>query len=1219
MSKQGQYNYKGINAQAWAAMSLFLQYLRNTDFSYIQLEAPKFEDFNLVFNDGHKIICESKNWGEEFNFSHLKEILKNILRKTTIGEKDEILIICTGLNVDLESKVEHMKYWSQITETEFKKKKFSDQQITILDKVKFWKVKVEDNHLIVYSLFSELLDFWLPEDELECKANSILVDKIYKGSEKGDIYKREDIISKIGSIRKNAIKYSGHFDNERVKIEKQLKVLTKAINNNKATEWASYPLSAISAKPALMFFILDRLSSRKINRLKNWDKLWSLCYKTNRFSFSLFKIFENNLHTKENKEYILKFFGKNIGKIRSFYQYDFLDVDVVKIIKKILKSNENNEFTEGIFKIINKLIKERRDDIFYLEVQQDDSWERGEVSKFLKDIYEKARPELKGKIYKLIINSFNLIEDDGEFSHYTPREIFEILGNWLESDFEKRLPMLTKVLSDQYNQFYKKFGKKLEFNGWEYMGGASAFWEHDYKVSDRHFIFFTLEPSLKRYYKESKNKVNAWNFIKNYCISLTENVGKYQPDFLNRAIIPIVLCRYTSNNKKVSEEAFGILKEFILSKKGIPHKSELIYQKIRSDFPDNKKWQLVKTSIDNDKHRLPVSPFVQQITLELAEKGTNEAKDIIKDWLKTPEYYERDRIFKRYISVIISGFLNFSFNEGLEIFKDFIRQKHFIKEFDSYDVSEIASLLNKIINKNLEAGIEILNELAQKQKLRKNEKILLFRSLTGKGDSTQENKEIIINIYNRFLDPFLNNLDDDIKKIEAKINLSQSREEIVDFASVLAKYKYIPEAIRIVKVFINDSNPCTPEKIDLDNPEGGYDEHKRIEQGENTPVITTVRGKCAWVLMECTILEGRDYIEEIIRLTEKLTLDKNYHVMLMSCYTLSQLARNRLTVMPDSKGVLFFHNNIEKALTMAKKVERIAFNLLGNFLQLKPKPRGVLMSSLMRVFDHIRVLNQNDAMKLLKGISECGDEIVCEAAPLFIYFAESRQKDFKKWEWQLPGLYDDLEYFDNKPFRYILKNILKKGISEINYKFAWQFNELVRMSVKNKVNKKSVFKYNKAFKISIKYLNVLSNSYDHQTFKNIYHFIKENMDEKFLECYKLWRKCLDIERPVIERLIKEGKISGVYWWPFYYNDEILIIVKNKGGNEKFLDSSEFLLDYPREVDIGNISNVIEILQNLPSEYNKKIEKIFDKLINRNPVYYNSKEAWKKKVKNMTKQ
>jgi len=78
-------------------------------------------------------------------------------------------------------------------------------------------------------------------------------------------------------------------------------------------------------------------------------------------------------------------------------------------------------------------------------------------------------------------------------------------------------------------------------------------------------------------------------------------------------------------------------------------------------------------------------------------------------------------------------------------------------------------------------------------------------------------------------------------------------------------------------------------------------------------------------------------------------------------------------------------------------------------------------------------------------------------------------------------------------------------------------------------------------------------------------------------------------------------------------------VKNKGGNEKFLDSSEFLLDYPREVDIGNISNVIEILQNLPSEYNKKIEKIFDKLINRNPVYYNSKEAWKKKVKNMTKQ
>ena len=50
MSKAGQNLHKGINAQAYAAMSLFLQHLREPEFSYIHLEPQNFEDFNLVFN-----------------------------------------------------------------------------------------------------------------------------------------------------------------------------------------------------------------------------------------------------------------------------------------------------------------------------------------------------------------------------------------------------------------------------------------------------------------------------------------------------------------------------------------------------------------------------------------------------------------------------------------------------------------------------------------------------------------------------------------------------------------------------------------------------------------------------------------------------------------------------------------------------------------------------------------------------------------------------------------------------------------------------------------------------------------------------------------------------------------------------------------------------------------------------------------------------------------
>ena len=89
MGKKGQPNFKGIIYQSGAAVSLFLQYLKNPNFSYIHLEAPKFQDFNLVFNDGKKIICEAKNWKRKFNYANLREILGDILNRKNLGENEK--------------------------------------------------------------------------------------------------------------------------------------------------------------------------------------------------------------------------------------------------------------------------------------------------------------------------------------------------------------------------------------------------------------------------------------------------------------------------------------------------------------------------------------------------------------------------------------------------------------------------------------------------------------------------------------------------------------------------------------------------------------------------------------------------------------------------------------------------------------------------------------------------------------------------------------------------------------------------------------------------------------------------------------------------------------------------------------------------------------------------------------------------------------------------
>lgn len=49
--KGGAATIKGVNVQVAAGFSLFLQCLEDPKFSHIHLEAPGFQDFNLVFED----------------------------------------------------------------------------------------------------------------------------------------------------------------------------------------------------------------------------------------------------------------------------------------------------------------------------------------------------------------------------------------------------------------------------------------------------------------------------------------------------------------------------------------------------------------------------------------------------------------------------------------------------------------------------------------------------------------------------------------------------------------------------------------------------------------------------------------------------------------------------------------------------------------------------------------------------------------------------------------------------------------------------------------------------------------------------------------------------------------------------------------------------------------------------------------------------------------
>lgn len=1193
MKIPGQSNYKGINAQSWAAMSLFLQYLRNGNFLYIELETPGFQDFNLVFKDGKKIICESKARSKPLSYSNLKEILSNILLKKTIDDKDEILIICTKLDEKLSKDVENIKYWSKFIAPKFKKKKFTEEEIIVLEKVRFWVVDQTANQLTVYSLFSELLDFWLPEDELEAKCDSILIRKIYEGSSKGAKFTREEVLKNVADIRQKAKEYSGYFDNARVKTEIQFKNVIDALENNLSPVWASGQLAAISAKPSLASFILDRLSQKKIRNLQDWGEIWQL-YKVYRFSFSLSRIFEQNLNSEKNIKFVLNFLDTKTKILRRFYQADFLEVDVTKIVKKIIASKQGKRYLEDAFLVLKNLITFNEKAFFYLKDNGHDrkEWEKGEVCKVLHEIYSLAGDKLKQKIFDLIITSFNITEDDGEFTFYAPSEIYSILGDWLQEgfikkDFFTRFEKLVKIIVDQYDKFYRKFDRRVAFKGWEHMGGGISY-SGGYHAYDRHFIYI-LSPALRKFYDSNPNK--NWQLIKQRCINPERKVSKQRPDFLNRAVYPIVLDRYASTNSEVSEEAFEILKEFILSKRGIPHKRDLIYQAVinQASLSIEKKWRLVELTIK--KFNVPVNAFVEQIVTQLAKstKGYEPAKQEMKKWFCSSDYYTKRFFLSLHDSIdSITQLLDSDFDFATELFKCFLFNSYFgADKSDKLGGFTAAQLLNKIFSKpeGYPRALAIINELGSKPKLSLSQQVVLCYSIfNSQGNDDSDDSDLLMKIYNDFVDPFLNKFDNDVNKLKIKITNAGARSALVQFAGRLATKKKIAEALRIIKVFIKDPDPYLPGQ-DPDDRKNKYNEHYRIvKKGEETHSITSVRGWCGWELMKCAVLDGRSYLRQTIDLTKILCEDDNYYVLHMACFALSQLAKNRLTVLPDKRDTLFFSDDVVDALKLSKEVEGLAFGMLD---KVKNAPKNVrdnvqksLVRSILQPFDSIRALSHARALYLVRTLAGFPEETLDESAPLFIYYAEYRKDDYKNWKWARPGLYDDLQPWDSKPFEDLIKQIFAKVKDRKNlFKFAAVSEKPVRDGSNGVIKEKEIA-------ISLKYFKMLNDKYEHRVFGILYMAINEAIGSKFgtKEWYDLYIQCLTTESKFYEETlknptnIKDETYRGMYWWPEMDNFAILEKIYKIFGLEHFLKAVSLIASFPKEFDIHETEPVIELLK-----------------------------------------
>ena len=687
--------------------------------------------------------------------------------------------------------------------------------------------------------------------------------------------------------------------------------------------------------------------------------------------------------------------------------------------------------------------------------------------------------------------------------------------------------------------------------------------------------------------------------IKNCVTRKIADVSNNKPDFLNRASIPILFAEY--KNGEHSSEAFNILGDFVRMKKGIPWKADLIFQELAGAYAKEQKWELVKVSLD-EYGNLPINVFVEQITADLAATGQKKAVDVIAGWVMNPEYHKRQTIGTFNIVGNISKLLDNSktFDEGVIILKNYLFSKYFIEKDNDWETWEVAKILAKIIIINPDGGINILKEVTTSSSLSQNQQTLICSSIN---DLPKENKELLAKVYQDFVFPLLNGFNNDISKIEKRITNRYSREQIIQFAEKLAEARLYDEALSIVKIYINDSDPIL--KNYSDDIKGDFNRHQKIISGEEDLLIGSVRGWCALVLQKFATLHGRNYIPMILPLVERLSKDPNYYVRLQACIPLLELTKNRNTVLPENRKERFV------SVEISKKIESLAFSMLRDPVNHK---LPAVMKHLAMVFSYMRSIDQKEAYEVLKtflkdeypkkekqkGRESYLADVLSEAAPLFIFFAEYRTQSFKDW----PMSWGTLDKFDDKPFRNLLTNLTKNDSPEILGIFSWQFARLP-----NEV--KNTPKFGEAIKIAIQYLGYMTAIYDHRTFENIYRFIEDYINECFDVCFSLWKKCIETESQYFKDNYTKEKLHEMYWWPFFYNGKILIKIAQVKGEQTFLTWLEKLVNYPKDVMVANDLDVaVEYLINIKS-YGKQIKKILTRLMERDPKYYESKQKWLK--------
>lgn len=254
---------------------------------------------------------------------------------------------------------------------------------------------------------------------------------------------------------------------------------------------------------------------------------------------------------------------------------------------------------------------------------------------------------------------------------------------------------------------------------------------------------------------------------------------------------------------------------------------------------------------------------------------------------------------------------------------------------------------------------------------------------------------------------------------------NEVKENLVHFGTELLAKGLIEDAIWIVKMLHNDSNPNPSGANDLDDPKSEHNYHVRVIKNEDVRNITTVRGHLCWLMSRIIAQNKPEYYTEILEIITRYISEDNLYIRIQATYPLMEFIVRKKAV----------RNQDESAFDWKKEereqVRKIPLQMLRDNTRY---PR--VLEALLHIFDRFRDLNEQEAEEVIRAlIATEQDDVLHDLAALIPYFALFRKNDFP-----------DEGSFNPDTFIEILKNQIVSGRPAMKSSLTWHFWKMLEQN-----------------------------------------------------------------------------------------------------------------------------------------------------------------------------